>query len=307
MNVLVTGGAGFIGSHLVEALLAAGHQVTVVDNLQQGKRELVPEQAAFQRLDIRDRNGISDLFDSGAFDVVFHEAALPPSYSRLHPEEDADVTIMGLLHILENCCRTGVQKIIVSSTAAVYGNKGASSWKETDFLLPASVTGVSKAAAEQYVQLYQERSQLSCTILRYANVYGERQEQSGDVGVVGTFARAIAHGRELTVYGDGEQSRDFVHVSDVAAANLAAMEAASPPGIYNISTNIETTVNALKEILFYFAQIRTPVAYEEARSDDVPCLVLDNAKAKAGLHWRPKTKLLPGLMDTFSYYLGREE
>lgn len=308
MNILVTGGAGFIGSHLVDTLVEAGHDVTVLDDLSSGRKEYVNQEARFCQGDVRDTEALDRLFAGTAFDVVFHGAdKTQVPCSMLHPREEADVSILGLINVLEHCRRHDVKKILLSSSAAVYGNQEKGLADETAPVQPQSFYGLTKAAAEAYAALYHRMYGLPYAVLRYANVYGERQGSGTEDGVVSLFSRALAAGNPMTIYGDGNQSRDFIYVRDAASASMAAMAADVPSGIYNISTKIETTINALKEILMYFAQIRTEVTYEEARSGDIYRSVLDNGKAVQALNWRPKTKLLPGLMTTFSYFLGRDE
>lgn len=304
MNILVTGGAGFIGSHLTDLLLEDGHTVIVADNLSTGVREHVHGDAEFVEMDICDEDKVTQLFDSHAIDAVFHEAAqtMVP-YSMEHPREDAKENIMGLLNVLENCRRHDVQKVVFSSSAAVYGDNEAVPIAETAPVLPTSFYGLTKATAEQYLKLYHEAYSLPYVVLRYSNVYGQRQGTKGEGGVVCLFAKHLAKGQPLTIYGDGEQSRDFVFVKDVARANIAALGQDVTPGVYNISTKIETTVNALKEIFIYFANFRPDVTYKEARPGDIYRSALDNTKARELLHWVPKTKLLPGLMETFDYFL----
>ncbi|MCI7060447.1 MAG: NAD-dependent epimerase/dehydratase family protein [Megasphaera elsdenii] len=308
MHILVTGGAGFIGSHLVDALLEAGHDVTVFDNLSTGCRDQVPEQARFVQGDIRDEAALKVLFGEGHFDVVFHEAAQTQvSYSLAHPREDAELNVLGLINVLEQCRRQGVQKFIYSSSAAVYGDNPKVPLDESEPLAPASFYGLTKVTAEKYIQLYGDLFGLPYAILRYANVYGERQGNGGEGGVVGLFARALARGEDLTIFGDGEQSRDFVYVKDVARANVAAIDGEVPSGIYNISTQIETTINALKEILLYFSHAGVAVSYGEVRKGDIFRSSLANGKAREHLRWRPKMKLMPGLMATYQYFIEKEE
>ncbi len=306
VNILVTGGAGFIGSHLVDSLIEQGCAVTVVDNLSTGNRDYVHRDAAFYELDIRDKAALESVFSRTSFDVVFHEAAqtLVP-YSMTHPREDAELNIMGLLNVLELCRQYGVKKLLFSSSAAVYGDNTHVPITEDAPLSPTSFYGLTKITAEQYIKMYHDVFGLEYGILRYSNVYGERQGSSGEGGVVYVFAKAIAQGNGLTIYGDGEQSRDFIYVKDVVQANLAAMNDSVPSGIYNISTNIETTVNALKEIVLYFSRAIVPVAYTDARTGDIYRSALDNTKAKKELLWRPKTKLLEGLQSTL-WYFARE-
>lgn len=307
MNILVTGGAGFIGSHLVDALIAAGHAVTVVDNLSTGNRAFVHPKAVFHELDIRDTKALEPIFAKGQFDIVFHEAAqvLVP-YSMEHPDVDADINIMGLISVLDQCRFHGVKKFIFSSSAAVYGDNTKVPIGEEAPLRPASFYGLTKMIAEKYIQLYHDVFGLDYAILRYSNVYGERQGSHGEGGVVYVFSKALSHGEDLMIYGDGEQSRDFIYVKDVVQANLAAMGDTVPSGIYNVSTKIETTINALKEILLYLSKVPVRVSYGPARDGDIFRSALDNTKAKEYLRWQPGTKLLPGLLATYTYFEEEE-
>lgn len=303
MKIAVTGGAGFIGSHLVDALIEDGHDVTVIDNLSTGSKKNLNEKAIFYEDDIRDRSRMSEIFAQGNFDVVFHEAAqtLVP-YSMEHPSEDAELNVMGLLAILEQCRTHGVKKIIFSSSAAVYGDNQHVPLKEDEPLCPTSFYGLTKVIAEKYIQLYHDVFGLKYVILRYANVYGERQGSHGEGGVVYVFSKMLAQGENLSVFGDGEQTRDFIYVKDIVRANVAAMEQDISAGIFNISTRIETTINALKEILLYTSRVPVSVAYHDARPGDIYRSALDNRRAEELLAWRPKTKLLEGLRATYSYF-----
>lgn len=305
MNILITGGAGFIGSHIGDALIAAGHRVIVVDNLSTGRKENIPPQAVFYEADIRDREYMENIFSQEHIEAVYHEAAqtMVP-YSLAHPWEDAELNVMGLVGILELCRRHTVRKFIFSSSAAVYGDNTRVPLKETEATTPLSFYGLTKCTAEAYIRMYHDIFQVPYVILRYANVYGERQGGNGEGGVVFVFSQALAQGKEITVFGDGEQTRDFVYVKDVARANVCALQAKGTEGTYNIATNIETTVNALKEMLVYIAGTPTHVHYEPVRSGDIYRSVLANTKAVQELGWEPTTKLLGGLQQTYRYFAG---
>lgn len=307
MNILVTGGAGFIGSHLVDGLIAEGHHVIIVDNLSTGSRKNLNPKAVFYEEDIRHTDALDRIFADEQVQIVFHEAAqtLVP-YSMEHPKEDAELNIMGLINILDMCRKYHVEKIIFSSSAAVYGDNLNVPLKEDQPLMPTSFYGLTKVIAEKYIQLYHDVFGLSYAILRYSNVYGERQGSHGEGGVVYVFSKALAQGKDLTIFGDGEQSRDFIYVKDVARANIKAMDAAVPSGIYNVSTAIETTINALKEILLYFSRVPVQVSYADARGGDIYRSALDNTAAKQVLQWKPATKLLQGLQTTYSYFVEEE-
>ncbi len=307
MNILVTGGAGFIGSHLVDGLIAEGHHVIIVDNLSTGSRKNLNPKAVFYEEDIRHTDALDRIFADEQVQIVFHEAAqtLVP-YSMEHPKEDAELNIMGLINVLDMCRKYHVEKIIFSSSAAVYGDNLNVPLKEDQPLMPTSFYGLTKVTAEKYIQLYHDIFGLSYAILRYSNVYGERQGSHGEGGVVYVFSKALAQGRDLTIFGDGEQSRDFIYVKDIARANIKAMDAAVPSGIYNVSTAIETTINALKEILLYFSRVPVQVSYADARGGDIYRSALDNTAAKQVLQWKPATKLLQGLQTTYSYFVEEE-
>ena len=307
MNILVTGGAGFIGSHLVDGLIAEGHHVIIVDNLSTGSRKNLNPKAVFYEEDIRHTDALDRIFADEQVQIVFHEAAqtLVP-YSMEHPKEDAELNIMGLINVLDMCRKYHVEKIIFSSSAAVYGDNLNVPLKEDQPLMPTSFYGLTKVTAEKYIQLYHDVFGLSYAILRYSNVYGERQGSHGEGGVVYVFSKALAQGRDLTIFGDGEQSRDFIYVKDIARANIKAMNAAVPSGIYNVSTAIETTINALKEILLYFSRVPVQVSYADARGGDIYRSALDNTAAKQVLQWKPATKLLQGLQATYSYFVEEE-
>lgn len=307
MNILVTGGAGFIGSHLVDRLIEEGHHVVIIDNLTTGSRDNINEKAVFYEKDILDTPSLDEIFSKEHIEIVFHEAAqtLVP-YSMVHPKEDAHLNIIGLLNVLDMCRSYKVQKVIFSSSAAVYGDNPHVPLTEEQPLKPTSFYGLTKVTAEKYIQMYHQVYGLEYAILRYANVYGERQGSHGEGGVVFVFSKALAKGQPLTIYGDGDQSRDFIYVKDVVNANIKAMVPEVPSGIYNISTAIETTVNALKEILLYFSQMSAQVEYTDARNGDIYRSSLENTLAKKTLHWKPVTKLLEGLQSTYFYFLEEE-
>ena len=308
MKILVTGGAGFIGSHIVDMLVDRGDEVVVIDNLSTGVKENVNDKARLLCFDIRDRDRLLQVCEEEKFDAVFHEAAQTQvPYSQEHPYEDSDENVMGLLSVLEGARKTGVKKVVFSSSAAVYGDNDNLPLKEDEPLAPTSFYGLSKVISERYLEMYYKVFGLPYVVLRYANVYGERQGVHGEGGVVFVFAHALTHGEELTIYGDGEQTRDFVYVKDVAAANVAALQDEVKPGIYNISTTIETTVNALKEILFHLSGIRKDVHYEDERTGDIVRSALDNHKAKEILKWRPKEKIISGLASTYEYFVQEAE
>lgn len=301
MNILVTGGAGFIGSHLADALLAKGHAVTIIDNLSSGTTEFLPSEAEFIEADIRSREALRFLAGR-RFDVIYHEAAqtmVPASIDD--PYHDADENIMGLLSLLEAARAGGVKKIIFSSSAAVYGDSEALPLTEETEPCPTSFYGLTKWMTERYLDLYRRLYGLDYTVLRYSNVYGPRQGAHGEGGVIYIFARLLAEGAPLPIFGDGEQTRDFINVHDVVSANLAALTRGSGE-ICNVSTETELSLNALAETMVRLSGKPVPVRHSEARPGDIYRSCLSHQKARQLLGWTPSCDLADGLAETISFF-----
>ena len=304
MKTLVTGGAGFIGSHIVDRLIAEGHQVVVLDDLSSGVLENINPQARFVRMSIL-ADEIMELFEREHIDTVFHLAAQTLVQSSLHrPDLDARVNVLGTLQVLEACRRTGVNRIVFASSAAVYGNVVELPVAEETRQQPTSFYGLSKLTAERYIQMYRELHGLSYCILRYANVYGERQGDCGEGGVVSIFSRKMRRREPLTVFGDGMQTRDFIYVGDVAVANVAAMLCREPDRIVNVGTETETTLQQLVAELADIAGEPATVSYEPARMGDIVRSMLRRAAANRYLGWEPKTSLTEGLTRTYQSVPG---
>ena len=299
MKVLVTGGAGFIGSHIVDQLLAEGHQVVVVDDLSTGSLDNVNPQASFVRLSVLDGE-LLGLFEREKFDAALHLAAQTIVGSSLeHPDIDARVNVLGTLQVLEGCRQHGVERIIFASSAAVYGDTADLPVPEEAPGQPASFYGLSKLTAERYIQMYHALYGLNYLILRYANVYGERQGDRGEGGVVSIFAGCLCRNNRLNIYGDGGQTRDFVYVGDVAAANVAAVTTPQTNRILNISSQTETSVNELAALFAEIAGEAACPAYHPARSGDILRSTLRNREACAALDWQPRIGLREGLERTY--------
>ena len=306
MKILVTGGAGFIGSHSVDQLIAAGHQVAVVDDLSSGLAENLNPAAAFVRMNIMDQ-AIFELFERQRFDAVLHLAAqtiVPSSLDR--PDIDAQINVLGTLQILEGCRRTGVRKMVFSSSAAVYGDVGELPVPEMAAGNPSSFYGLSKLTAERYIQMYHSLHGLNYVILRYANVYGDRQGDRGEGGVVSIFSRNMLTGGKTTIFGDGRQTRDFVYVDDVAAANLLALTGNFSGDVLNVGTQSETTVNQLAKTLIELTAYQGDLDYQPARTGDIVRSMLRNVRACQELGWSPRTSLTAGLERTCRYIRERE-
>ena len=303
MRILVTGGAGFIGSHLVDGLLEAGHQVGIVDNLSTGNRRNLNPKASFYEVDLRDQD-LARVFDEVRPEIVDHHAAHADVRESVEdPIYDASVNILGSLNLLQQCVRVGARKLIFISTGgAVYGEPQVLPCTEEHPVRPLSPYGASKAALEVYLPLYRDVFGLDHTVLRYSNVYGPRQDFLAEEGrVVAIFAQLALQGREPRINGDGEQQRDFVHVSDVVAANLAALERGSGEA-FNIASGVPTTVNQVFALIKSITGYVGEASYGPPKAGEVYRIYLDVAKARRGLGWEARVKLEDGLRDTVEYF-----
>ncbi|NPV93449.1 MAG: SDR family oxidoreductase [Firmicutes bacterium] len=298
---MVTGGAGFIGSHIVDRLIDTGAEVVVVDNLSTGKRENVNLRAQFYEVDIT-RPELFDVFAAERPAFVIHQAAqINVPKSLADPVFDAEVNILGTLRVLEGCRRFQVQKIVYASSAAAYGTPASLPVDERHPVAPISYYGISKHSPEHYFPVYRELYGLRYTILRYANVYGIRQDPQGEGGVVSIFTDRLLRGVPPTIYGDGEQTRDFIYVADVAEANLLAIEKGDGETL-NISGHRQTTINELLALMNRLAGTNLAPVYADERPGDIRHSVLDNARAVEVLGWRPRYTLEDGLRETLAYY-----
>lgn len=302
MRVLVTGGAGFIGSQIADAHAARGDDVIIVDSLVGGSREFVPRCARFYQIDIRDP-GMRDVLIEERPEVVNHHAAqVSVSASVQDPIFDADVNVLGTLRLLEHCVTAGVQHLIFASTGgALYGDPETLPADESTPVRPLSPYGTGKYAAEAYVGLFQRMHGLRGCCLRYANVYGPRQDPHGEAGVVAIFSRALLDGRPATIFGDGEQTRDFVHVDDVVRANLVATDRRID-GAFNIGTGKATTINTIYQILARAASVPERPRYAPPRPGDVRHITLAVARARARLNWEPRIDVATGLPATLDWF-----
>ena len=313
MRVLVTGGAGFIGSHVVDAYVAAGHEVVVADDLSTGRRANVNPAAEFIPIDITSPH-LADLFAGRGFDVVNHHAAqVDVRRSVADPVADAGVNIGGTLRLLELCRRHGVRGVIfISSGGAIYGEHAPVPTPEVVPPRPVSPYGVSKFAGERYVDYYQTVHGIPSVILRYANVYGPRQDPHGEAGVVAIFCQRLIAGEAPIIYGDGDQTRDFVFVGDVAAANIRALgilndlePGADGPAVFNIGTGTETTVNGLLSELSVVVKKVIAPKYAPARPGEQRRSAVDASRAREFLGWTPSVSLTEGLTRTLAWFRER--
>lgn len=302
----MTGGAGFIGSHLVRKLLAEGEQVTVLDNFSTGSRGNLPQDAAVKciEMDVNDP-ALAAVFEAGRFDAVVHLAGQTTVHLSMDsPALDGRENIIGSIHVLEQARRTKVQRVIFASTAASYGDVEEASLPivESEPLHPMSFYGLSKVTVEHYLRLYRQSFGLDFVILRFANVYGERQGNGGEGGVISIFAKQLAEGKELAIYGDGEQTRDFIYAGDIAAGIYAALGTKHVNHAYNLSTQTETSLRELVSILADVSGKEIAPRYCEARPGDIYKSMLANGRARRALDWAPAVSLREGLRRTYAYF-----
>ncbi|OAA28484.1 UDP-glucose 4-epimerase [Kosmotoga arenicorallina S304] len=303
-NILVTGGAGFIGSHVVNALIEKNIMPIVIDNLSSGKMENLDPRALFYQQDITDDEMMEKIFMVHKPKYVFHLAAqISVSRSVKDPIEDARINITGTLKLLELSVKYGVEKFIFSSTGgAIYGDDVSTiPTPETEFPKPISPYGIAKFSVENYLRFYNYQHGLKYAVLRYANVYGPRQDPHGEAGVVAIFSERMLKGEEVIIFGDGENIRDYVYVSDVAKANLLAMEKLEND-VINICTGIGTSVNQLFEALRKATAYAKKPTYADPRPGDLRKSILSWEKAKRLMGWEPSVKLNDGLVKTVEFF-----
>jgi UDP-glucose 4-epimerase len=302
VKVLVTGGAGFIGSHVCDEFVQKGHEVIALDNLSSGKRENLDKRVRLAVLDIRSPEA-ADLIVSEQPQVLCHLAAqMDVRRSVEDPRFDAEANILGMLNLLEASRRAGVKKVIFSSTGgAIYGEQDVFPAPEGHATRPVSPYGVSKAAGELYLGYYRAQYGLQSVALRYANVYGPRQNPHGEAGVVAIFSQRLVSGQGCTIYGEGKQTRDFVYGKDVARANYLAFEK-DFVGAVNIGTGIETDINRLYTLMAAAAGSDAKAAHAPGKPGEQMRSCIDNALAKKVLGWEPTVGLEEGLRNTVAYF-----
>ena len=302
MRVLLTGGAGFIGSYVAGLLIEEGHEVAVVDDLSTGGRENVPEGARFYEADVR--GGCREVFEEFRPEALSHQAAqMDVRRSVREPDFDAEVNVLGTVRLLQNCVEYGVERVVFASTGgAVYGEQVAFPAAEDHPQYPVSPYGVSKLACERYLHFYHAQYGLPYAALRYANVYGPRQDPHGEAGVVAIFAGNLAENRASRINGDGEQTRDYVFVEDVARANLLALGSEVPSGAYNVGTGTETSVNELYGRMRRISGRDLPPEHGPAKPGEQRRSCVDPRKAARLLGWRPLVDLDAGLEKTLRYF-----
>lgn len=303
MKTLITGGAGFIGSHLVDKLIKQGHKVVVIDNLSTGKKENLNLQAEFYQLDILDSQ-ISEIFKKEKPEIVFHLAAqIDVRKSVADPIEDAKINILGSLNLLESCKKFGVKKIIFASTGgAIYGDADVVPTSEKEPALPISPYGITKLTIEKYLNYYHKVFNLPYISLRLANVYGPRQNSEGEAGVIAIFCDKLFENKQPIIFGDGNQTRDYVFVDDIVEAAILATEN-SKVGIFNVGTGIEININKLYQLISKKTGKEIKPIFAPAKHGDLKRSCLDCAKIKQELKWSPKYNIEKGLSKTVDWFL----
>ena len=307
MNIIVTGGAGFIGSNVADAFIEKGHRVIIIDNLSSGKKINVNEKAEFYEMGIGDPK-VEEIFSSNKIDILCHHAAqIDVRKSVADPVFDASVNIIDAIKLLQLCVKYKVPKVIFSSTGgAIYGEPEKNPADENTPALPLAPYGTSKLCFEKYLQFYKNLYGLEYSILRYANIFGPRQDPHGEAGVVAIFSGLLLDGKSPKIFGNGEQTRDYLFVGDVVRANLMCLEGGDGI-IVNLGTGVETSVNDLFNAMAKITGSKVKPIFEPERPGEVQRICLDAQKAKKLLGWEPKVTLEEGLEKTIDFFRSRRK
>jgi UDP-glucose 4-epimerase len=302
MNILVTGGAGFIGSHIVNTYIEAGHHVTVIDNLSSGELRFLNTKAKFYKIDIHSPK-LSEILKSNKIEAINHHAAqISVSESVCNPLFDAKSNIIGTLQLLQSAVSSGIGKFIFASTGGgMYGEQLFFPATEEHPSQPLSPYGISKLCAENYINFYYTKYGLSTAILRYSNVFGPQQNPHGEAGVVAIFCERLTMDKRPIICGDGQQTRDFISVRDIAQANLIALDS-DCIGVYNVGTGKETSINSLTKYLLEISGKDISAKNSAARTGEQRRSVIDYEKFHKGFGWKPEIKLEQGLIETYNFF-----
>jgi UDP-glucose 4-epimerase len=306
MKILVTGGAGFIGSHIVNAYINAGHDVIVIDNLSSGEIKLVNPKAKFYHLDIHSPE-VKTILKKEKITVINHHAAqISVSASVSNPLFDANSNIIGTLQLLQNAVCLKIEKFIFASTGgAMYGEQKTFPVSEEQPCKPLSPYAISKLSAETYINYYGTQYGLNTTVLRYSNVYGPHQNPHGEAGVVAIFCERLLKDQQPIINGDGEQTRDFVYIQDIVKANTIALNPQCS-GLFNVGTGKETSVNYLTRCLIKAASIVTSIEHGPAKKGEQKRSSIDSGKLLKGFGWKPCVSVEEGLIETFNYFKNKK-
>ena len=303
MRVLVTGGAGFIGSHIVDGLVANGHTVFIVDDLSEGNRANINPDARLFDVNVNDADGLQRAFAEAKPDVVSHHAAqISVRNSMYDPTHDAQVNIIGSLNVLQVAVKHDAERIIFASTSAVYAKPNHLPMDETHPLSPESVYGVSKLSVESFIRLYTDTYGIKHKIFRYGNVFGPRQNPHGEAGVVAIFTGQFMRGEQPTIFGDGSKTRDYVFVSDVVSASIAAMGAAGDNDTYNIARGIGVSDYEMFDTVAAATDSSMQPKYAPVRPGEPEHVSLDPTKAQETLSWHPSVSLSDGINQVVEHY-----
>lgn len=302
MNILVTGGAGFIGSQVADAYIENNHHVVIIDDMSTGRKEFVNPKAVFYETTIADPS-IADIIKEENIQVINHHAAQISVHDSVKdPVADAKSNIIGTLQLLQNVVTSSIRKFIFASTGgAIYGEQDYFPAREEHPQNPTSPYGLSKLSVEGYLRFYQDQHGLSTTVLRYGNVFGPRQNPHGEAGVVAIFCNRLLNGRVPVINGDGEQTRDYVFVGDVVRANIMALGPSSS-GIFNVGTGQETSVNELTRSLLRIVESDIGTETAEGRDYEQRRSCLDYKKIKKSMGWDPEVSLEEGLLETYKFF-----
>lgn len=305
MRILVTGGVGFIGSHIVDQCIAAGHEIAIVDNMWEeggGKTENLNQKARFFKADITDEDALNRIFDEVRPEIVSHQAAQHSvSVSTKYPKLDARVNVLGLLNVLTNCTRVGTQKIVFASSGATYGTPVRLPIDEEVPQHPESPYGITKLVTEYYLRYWQQAQGLTYTALRYGNVYGPRQDPNGEAGVIAIFAKRFLNHESVRIDWDGEQQKDYVFVGDVAHANVLALTGGDN-NIFCIGTGRGTSVNEIYNELANITDYKPEIVRAPKRAGDIHLAYFNCAKAAQILGWQPEVSLEAGIKATVDFF-----
>ena len=302
MNILVTGGAGFIGSHVVDAYINDNHNVVIVDDMSRGRKEFINPRATFHQISISDPQ-LANIIQRESIKVISHHAAqISVSDSVKNPVKDAESNIIGTLQLLQNAVEYGIDKFIFASTGgAIYGEQDYFPAREDHPQKPTSPYGLSKLSVEGYLKFYKEQYGLKSIIFRYGNVFGPRQNPNGEAGVVAIFNNRLLKGQAPIINGDGEQTRDYIFVRDVVNANLLALKL-NGSDTFNVGTGQETSVNELTHLILEVAESNIDVQTSKKNNFEQRRSCLDYKKLKESLNWSPKVSLKEGLSETFIFF-----
>ncbi len=305
MKILVTGGAGFIGSHIVDECIASGHEVAIIDSLWSeggGKEANLNPQARFYRADITDDATVAQIFDEVKPEVVSHQAAQHSvAVSTKNPKLDANVNVLGLLNVLTNCTRVGVRKVVFASSGATYGTPARLPLDEDVIQRPESPYGITKLIAEHYLRYWHDANGLNYTALRYGNVYGPRQDPNGEAGVIAIFAKRFLTHESVRIDWDGEQRKDYVYVKDVAHANVLALSRGDND-IFCIGTGRAVSVNEIYKILAELTSYEPEIVKAPKRPGDIYQSYFNNSKAERLLSWKPAMPFEDGVKATVDFF-----